>query len=410
MISLFCEKKQCCGCGACYNSCPKGAIDMVEDSYGFIYPKINASLCISCGLCQKVCAYQKDKENANIPLKIYAAGRKDKNKIMKSASGGIFASFAEKMIRLSGRVYGVAWSIENGKIIPEHIGIEKNEQIKNLLGSKYVQSNTAMIYNEVKNDLLSGRRVLFSGTPCQVDALRCFLGRQYDNLITIDLICHGVPNQAFFNGYINLLEKKYKGKIVEFNFRDKKRGWGLNESIKILKNNKIISKEFSVDESSYYHMFLNAQNYRENCYYCKYANEKRVGDITIGDFWGIEEEKPYLLKQNGGLLDISKGISVILVNTQQGNKWLEQCKDDMYLFPATLIQAAKNNTQLRMPTSPGRYRNIIMGLYKNGGYEQVHTYYKRRILIPMRVKKNIKKIIPKFIKTEVKKFLKSDKE
>ncbi|WP_304152526.1 Coenzyme F420 hydrogenase/dehydrogenase, beta subunit C-terminal domain [Megamonas hypermegale] len=400
-IILFKKKEDCCACGACYNICPKNAIEMEIDDYGFKYPKINENKCIGCGACKKVCAFQNIKET-NEPLEILVSARKDNSKILQSASGGIFAVFAEKILKENGIVFGSAL-IEKNKILePEHIYIDKLEDLPKLLGSKYVQSDINSTYKEARKFLSAGKKVLFSGTPCQIAGLKSFLGRKYDNLLTIDIICHGVPNAEFFKGYLKILEKQIKAKIIDFKFRDKKYGWGpYTMCIKFKKDNKIENKYFSLEEASYPHMFLYTESLRENCYRCKYTNKNRTGDITIGDYWGIENEHPDLLKENGGILDRKKGISAIIVNTEKGKVWLDKCKDELFLYSSTFEQVAKANIQLREPSPYGKYRDKIMQLYKDGGYELVDKFYYNKVIIKyikkILIKKTIKKIMPEKI-------------
>lgn len=408
-IVLFDKKENCCACGACFNICPKKAISMITDEYGFRYPKIDEEKCISCGACQRVCAFQYIEET-NKPKNVFVSARKDNDKIMQSASGGIFAIFAEKILKENGIVCGAALVEENGVLEPKHICIDKIEDLPKLLGSKYVQSDTNTVYGDVKKYLLNNRKVLFSGTPCQVAGLKSFLGKDYNDLLTLDIICHGVPNAEFFKGYLKILQDKIDGKILDFKFRDKKNGWGLNSCLKYRNKNGTVLYNYSLaDEMTYYHMFLQSECYRENCYKCKYTNEKRTGDITIGDYWGVEKEHPDLLRENGGILDRYKGISVAIVNTNNGKIWLDKCKNELYLYSSTFEQAAKVNTQLREPSSYGKFRNKIMALYKEGGYDAVDKFYYDKVIRRILIKKQIKKVIPKVVWSSLKKIYKSIK-
>lgn len=403
-IILFDKKENCCACGACYNICPKNAIEMIVDEYGFKYPKINYDKCIGCGACKKVCAFQNVIEK-NEPLQILAAARKDENKIMKSASGGIFAVLAEYFLSIGGIVYGVALVDENDTLVPKHIGINNLKDLPKILGSKYVQSDVGNIYKEIRTLLNNKKQILFSGTPCQVAGLKAFLGKKYDNLFTVDIICHGVPNAEFFKGYLDILEKNFNGKILDFKFRDKKDGWGpYILSLDILKKNSLQSekKYIYLDESTYASMFLYTDILRLNCYKCKYTNSHRTGDITIGDYWGIEKEHPELLKINGGLLDTKKGISAIIINTEDGKLGVEKLCQEIVCFDTTYEKVAMANTQLREPSKYGKYRNKIMDLYKTGGFKKVDEYYYNKILKKIIIKKKIKRYIPKCLLGRIK--------
>lgn len=403
-IVLFKKKDECCACGACYNICSQNAIKMIIDEYGFKYPKINYDKCISCGACKRVCAFQNIiKEND--PLQVVVAARKDENKIMKSASGGIFAVFAEYFLSIGGIVYGVALVKENDILVPKHIGIDKLEDLPKLLGSKYVQSDIGNVYKEIRTLLNNKKQILFSGTPCQVAGLKAFLGKEYNNLFTIDIICHGVPNEEFFKGYIKVLENKFNGKVLDFKFRDKKAGWGpYILSMDILKQNKsqIEKKYIYSDKSTYVRMFLDTDILRLNCYKCKYTNRNRTGDITIGDYWGVEKEHPELLKVNGGLLDTKKGVSVIIINTEKGKWGVEKLGQEIVYFDTTYEKVAVVNTQLKEPSKYGKYRDKIMDLYKIGGFKKVDEYYYNKVLKKIAIKKKIKKYIPKYLLEKMK--------
>lgn len=391
-ITLFTEKSQCCACGACLNICPKNAIKMQNDEYGFPYPIIDEDKCIKCGACKKVCAFQHTEEK-NIPKEVYAASREDNEKIRKSASGGIFAVFAEYVLSHEGVVFGAAMRYKEGRLVPEHIEVKEIEQLDEILGSKYIQSSIGTTYKLSKKYLNEGKLVLFSGTPCQIAGLKSFLGKEYENLLTIDIICHGVPSADLFKGYITYLEHKFGQSIIDFKFRDKCKGTGYNAKIVLKdKNGNITSKYISCKDSSYYSLFLKSESCRENCYCCKYANIHRVGDITIGDYWGIQEEHPESLIQNGGSLDEKRGISVIIVNTNNGVKWLQKCKNKLIVYPSDVKKVAKKNTQLRKPSSYGKHRDRILNIYKEVGYEAVEKYYKK-FLIFYKLRSKVKSLI-----------------
>lgn len=374
-INLYMDNINCCACGACLNACPKNAISMKEDQYGYLYPVINQDKCIQCGKCIRVCNYQSGGgERTKIT---YVGMAKDEFILNKSSSGGIFAAIATEVLNKGGTVFGCSFEVYEDGLHPEHIRIEKLTDLHKLQGSKYVQSSIGNSYRKVKEDLIYGRLVLFSGTPCQVDALRGFLGNKtYSNLLTIDIICHGVPSSKMFNDYIHEFEKRLKGRIVRFSFRDKKEGWGLNGSIEYLdRSGKLRKKNLPIILSSYYKLFLTSEIYRESCYSCKYAGLQRPGDITIGDFWGIESEHPEVLLKNGGPMDIKKGISCILVNTEQGNRMVHELGVSLVTVPSSFEKAARQNGQLNMPSKCSEKRAMILGLYEKSGYSAIDRWY-----------------------------------
>lgn len=381
-ILLVNDKKDCCGCEVCANVCPKKAITMQEDEYGFIYPSINKEKCIKCGLCKKKCAYQNDSNIQQSVKKTYVALSEDINMIKKSASGGVFANIAREIIKNEGVVYGCTMDLENDKLFPHHIRIDKKSQISKLQGSKYVQSKMNNIYVSVKKDLLEKKVVLFSGTPCQVAALYSFLGNidERKNLYTIDIICHGIPNIQFFQDYLKMLEKKIKGKIIDFSFRDKSEGWGLKGKV-IYKDKKgeINEKIILSHLSSYYSLFLNSSIYRVNCYSCKYAGPNRIGDITIGDYWGVEKQHPEYMVVNNGKMNPKFGISCILINNKQGEILIDKFSSGLYKNKSTFEKVSQYNEQLNKPSFQNEERNIVMEEYKNNGYKGVEKYFQKKI-------------------------------
>lgn len=379
-IVLFREKKDCCGCGACKNICQKNAISMHNDEYGFSYPIIDNEKCINCGMCKKVCAYQNIDETTQ-PQKAYAAQSKEEKIISSSASGGVFSAIASMILLDNGVVFGCAMENNSDGINPVHIKVESIEDLKKLQGSKYVQSVTGNIYRQVKAELSSNRPVLFSGTPCQVAALKSFLGNKYyDNLFTIDIICHGVPSTEMFKSYIEYYEKKLNGKITEFKFRDKSKGWGLTGGVNYVTNNgKIKTKYIPKNLSSYTVLFLKSYIYRENCYSCKYASANRPGDITIGDYWGIEKEHPEYLKKNGGCFDEEKGISCLIINNNQGEKLISKYGETLDLKKSEFDNIARWNGQLNSPCEMSDKREEILKLYRSKGYSAVEKWYYMQI-------------------------------
>lgn len=376
-ITLFEKKEQCCGCGACMSICPNSAINMQEDDYGFLYPYINKTLCIKCGQCKKVCSYQLKDINLYEPIKAYAAAGTDSELIRRSASGGIFAALAESILECGGVIYGCAFSKKNGDLCPEHIRLLEKRELFKVQGSKYVQSKIGNSYKKVKSDLLNGKKVLFSGTPCQVAALNGFLGNvDRTNLLTVDIICHGTPSSKFFQDYIKELSKSIKGVITDFKFRDKTGGWGLKGALYYTDDhNKNKKKLIPIQLSSYYSLFLKSEIYRDSCYSCRYASKKRSSDITIGDYWGIENEHPEYSRENGGKLDFSEGVSCVLINTENGKKWLKKLNPHISFYESTFEQIQNRNHQLKTPSQHTQIRDKVLKLYSEKGYGAVNEWF-----------------------------------
>lgn len=376
-ITLINNKKDCCGCSACKNICSQNAITMKTDEYGYVYPEINYDKCIRCGQCKKICSYQNDVLLQDV-RSAWVASSKDEKIIVNSASGGVFAVIAKKILEENGIVIGVSLEKIDGKLIPKHIKIDSVDYLRKMQGSKYIQSDMGNIYIEIKKELNKKKKVLFSGTPCQVAALKYFLGKNYENLYTIDIICHGVPSIKIFQDYILNLEQSLNMEIINFKFRDKSIGWGLCGKIKYKKKDKIMEKILPAGISSYYNLFLTSEIYRENCYSCKYAKRKRIGDITIGDYWGVREEHPEYFYNNNKFIE-KKGISCLIVNSTQGEKLLDEVKEYLNLEKSTIEKIAKHNEQLNRPSKVGKNRNSILNMYKKNGYKSVETWYRKKL-------------------------------
>ncbi len=393
-IILYKDKKNCCGCGACMNICPKNAISMREDKSGFIYPDIDRDLCIKCGKCMKVCAFQ-NTEIKNNPIKTFAAVGKNPKVNNHSASGGIFASLARQFIKKGGIVFGA--SFDNNWNV-NHIKADNISLLKKLQGSKYVQSSTGTTFSEVKKLLENGEKIFYSGTPCQIAGLYGFLGKNYENLVTADLICHGVPNNRMFREYINSIEKKENGKVIKFSFRDKSIGWGINGSAVIEKNNSRFKKKLWQSASPYLYYFSQGCIYRDCCYECKYACEHRPADITLGDYWGIEKAHPEYLGKNNW--DEKKGISVVIANTEKGLNFINSFKNCADFRKSDFQSASEKNSQLRKPSSSGK-RNEILKIYTSDGWNALEKRFNKNIgfrkyssfvktLVPQKVKRILK--------------------
>ena len=379
-------KNQCCGCGACAQICPKKAISLIEDEEGFLYPKIDKKKCINCGLCKKVCPFinYKVNEKKEYP-KAYAVKNKKTDDVLKSSSGGVFIALAKHIINEKGVVFGVAYDKDNNVI---HIAVDNTKDLIKLQGSKYVQSNILNTFNEVKENLLKDKKVLFSGTPCQIRGLKNFLMKDYENLITCDLVCHGVPSQKLFNKYLSYLENKYNKKIRNYDFRNKeKKGWGLISKV-IFEDNSI--KYINSDFDPYYSNFLDCNTYRESCYNCKFASTTRSSDITLADYWGI-------LSIHNSFYD-KNGVSLILINSEKGNKYLDKIKNDISIIETDLNYAISKNKNLKQSSIRPNKRTEI---YKNIDKEEDIDYVKNNLTYKVTLKKVIKILIPNKLKKSI---------
>lgn len=405
-IELIKSAKECCGCGACYHSCNKNAISMVENAEGFIYPQIDQSICINCGKCLKVCKFKETKWKKSLK-ETYVAYAKNVD-LLESASGGLFSSLAQTVLAQGGLVYGCAMIYDKEKLTPKHICISNQRELIKIKGSKYIQSELNNIYVDVRDKLEKNMDVLFSGTPCQVMGLKGYLQKDYDNLYTVEVICHGVPSVRLFHDYLNYVEEKEKKKVIEFKFRDKSQGWNLHGKMVLEdENGNKTEKFFEPEESSFYQMFLNSYTYRENCYNCPFASEYRQGDITIGDYWCIDIVHPEYLIENGGEIDEKKGASCLIINNQQGKQLIKKYGQGVERRESTYEQASRYNAQLREASHLKDERKTVLKLQKRG-YEQIEKWYQKR-LAKIRLIRKIKAIIPKKLKKFVRKVIFNDK-
>lgn len=403
MNTNICDFKECSACGVCKILCPKGAIELKKDKRGFLCATVDNDKCVNCGLCYSKC-FNNNEIKGNSPIECYAMAMREKKEILESTSGGAFASIAQQVLKKGGVVYGAALYREKENLVIEHIRIDNIKDLIKIKGSKYVQSDISNILKLVKKDLIDERKVLFSGTPCQIAALKSYLNREYDNLLTIDIICHGVPSYDLFKSYIKFLEEKNKGKVIDYKFRDKRRGWGHSTSYIIQKNEKKVCKRVIVPLDAYYKMFLKGETYRENCYNCKFANKKRISDITIGDYWGIEIEHPEAIEKNGGKLNDHKGVSCILINTIKGEKLFDDIKSQINYYNTTFDKIAKHNHQLVEATKFSDDRKTIFNIYeKKGDFKAIHDWYMKKIglkkyvywfanMLPPQIKKILRKV------------------
>lgn len=397
-ITLFEDTARCCGCEACVNVCPVSAISMSTDDYGYEYPVIDHDKCLKCGLCEKVCQYKNSCIKSETE-EAFAAASNDDRVLMSTASGGLFTSIAGRFIENGGIVYGSSMYNSNGEIDPSHIRVTDFEGLELLKGSKYVQSSIGDTYTKAKNDLDSGNRVLFSGTPCQIAGLKLFLRKDYLNLYTIDIICHGVPGKKFFMDFLEHQGKIMNGKVKKFVFRDKSKGQGQTARLTISDGSK--NKEYVTNGKllSYFGLFLKQETYRDSCYECMHTSCERNGDITLGDYWGIYIE--HGKEVSASHLSNTKGISCVLINSEKGQSLLAGAKDNLNLLESSFEKVSKHNDQLREPSKHTDLRKTILELYKNDGYQAVDKCYKR----VMGVKKYlylIEFIMPKELKRTLK--------
>lgn len=305
------NKSECCGCTACEQICPKSAIKMVQDSEGFFYPELETELCIGCNLCNQVCPLKNDISNNEFEQQIYAAIHNDQDVRLKSSSGGIFTALSDSILDAGGVVSGAGFDEEFNV---KHMIAKSKAERDNFCGSKYVQSDMNNTIKTIAEALKNKQTVMFTGTPCQNNALINALNKMkisQENLLTCDFICHGTPSPLIWKEYKELLEDKYRGKLTYFTFRSKKEGW-VSASISARFTSGDHSKEIN-KKYSFLKLYSSLFPIRPSCFECPYTSYKRVADITMGDYWNIAKTK--------SSFNDNKGVSMVMVNTKKGYEW-----------------------------------------------------------------------------------------
>lgn len=355
------NKENCCGCSACVDACSKQCIHMIEDKEGFSYPIIDEKMCIDCGRCVACCPFQND---AKLKNKLdddisYAFVSNDIELIKSSSSSGAFWVIVENFVTRNKENFCVFGAAFEG-IDVKHICAEDVKSATRLKKSKYVQSNTVGIYKSVRSKLEEGKAVLFSGTPCQVAALKAYLFKPYTNLLTVDIVCHGVPSQKTFSDYLNELSTKYSDEVSAVSFRGKNDFYTdkPNSRTVDVTFNKGNTINFDIVHCEYLYGFHTGLYMRPSCYYCKYASSNRPGDITLADYWGIEKKYPELQS--------NKGVSLVRFNTEKGRSYLEALKSSGIALETSYNFACKENHQLSYPSIPSSKRTDFIKMRRKG--------------------------------------------
>lgn len=358
MINLYENKAECTGCTACYSVCPVQAIKIEQDEEGFYYPVINHRLCINCHKCQKVCP-EKSRRNVSEPISLYAVKSKDDTIRMKSSSGGSFTILAEWVEQHKGVIYGVAY---DDQFQVKHYRAEKRSEWEKFRVSKYVQSNMGETFKQIKADLIDERLVLFTGTPCQVNGLKTFLkGIDTSCLITCDIICHGTPSPKVWEDYLEYIRIKYRASIKSINFRDKyKYGWH-NSNLSIWGANGTLLLCESQKDNIFFQLFFRHLILKPACYECAYSNFFRPGDITLGDYWGVEKYYPDF--------DDDKGTSLLMCNTERGKKLWEEVKNQVKYIQILKEECLQPN--LQKPSKRPDYRDQFWKIYQKYGIKKI---------------------------------------
>lgn len=395
------EKKNCCGCMACAQKCPKNCIAMTVDEEGFLYPIVDIDTCVDCHLCEKVCPVQ-NQFNIKEPLQVYAAVNTDKDVLLNSSSGGIFSLLAERVIKEGGVVFGAAFNDEWEVC---HTYTDSIEGIEKFRGSKYVQSRIGDSYKQAEHFLLEGRTVLFSGTPCQISGLKHYLMKPYNNLLSVDVVCHGTPSPGIWNEYIKTIPAKLvAGKntvfeslktmpvITGINFRDKKNGWQkFGFSAFISADRKEAKNSVSPPKCHCYHEyhqenlfmrgFLNNLYLRPSCYNCPARHGKSQSDILLGDFWGVLRKYPAFYNKDG--------VSLVLAYSEKGDAFFNSISCTK--INATYRDALDCNINIEKDEIKPKNRTRFFKAYLKHGIKAIDKY--SRQLEPSRLSLFYKHVI-----------------
>ena len=388
------DSADCCGCTACASICNHDAITMEPDALGFLYPKVDKSKCVECGLCEKVCAFN-DNYDKSLNLQkpdAYAARHKNMDEVMKSRSGATFVAISDYILDQGGVVYGAGYK-DHFRVA--HKRATTKQERDEFRGSKYVQSDLTGVFRMVKQDLKNGLTVLFSGTPCQTSGLNSYVGKKLrENLVLIDIVCHGVPGPFLWRDYLRYIEKKQGDIISVVNFRDKEEfGWKAHrETFKFVNGG---GKMIFTD------LFYKHIMFRHSCGKCHFCNTTRPSDITLADFWGWEKTDPNINKDD-------KGVSLVLVNTEKGQLLFNAIKDKLEVIPTDINKCLQPNLQHPSIIHPNRkkfevdyccngFQYVITNDYDKGLKYNIVTGYRNSKLCSLikRAKRFIRKRIIK---------------
>ena len=379
MIRIDISPNTCCGCSACANICTHKAITMVEDDRGFLLPVIDETKCVECGLCVKVCDFKKEKQQDCNTAHTYSLIYKDANVVKQSSSGGAFTALSNVILKEGGVIVG---AVMESDFTVHHV-LTCNAEIRDRMrGSKYVQSSMGNIYSAIKVALKSGKKVLFSGTPCQCAAVKSFFANKEGNLYIVDFLCHGVPNNRLFKEHISFLETQYKKKIRKYYFRSKRYGWNACSNTETHHEDGSVGTKLI--NQAFLRFFSSSLSLRDSCFHCKYRSQNRCSDVTIADFWDVEK----LTGKNN-----YTGTSLVLTNTEKGNFLIKEANETIEISEFQYDKVA-HRIQLSPDPYPKRY-DEFWSIYKENGYPAVvrrffNNSFKRRL--DYKIRKIAKKI------------------
>lgn len=394
----ICEENICVGCGVCANVCAKKCIEMKKSNEGFLYPVVNISECTNCNACVIKCPQNSVAETDK--SEFYMAWHKNKDVLRKSSSGGVFTALADAVLNGNGVVAGAYYDCSTREV--QHIIIDTKSELDKLRLSKYYQSNTQNIFVDVKKMLANNKRVLFSGTACQIAALKSYLGGNHANLLTVDVLCHGVASKKIVDEYIADKQKRYKKKITDYRFRvkDEKSGWqdGYRTGMQLFFEDGTSRIQDKLTDT-FFVGFNNNLFLRESCYNCKYCGQDRVSDFTIADFWGVSEERANEIQQN-------LGVSLMLVNSDKARDLLVKLKQDLYYEKIDPQEAIPYNLALVKPQPRPETRGNFFEIMEKSGFDKAVKSLMKKYYFKCNVKRMIKLFLGENGIDKLKKFIK----
>lgn len=342
-MKLFDSQSDCCGCAACAACCPVRAITMAPDSEGFAYPHVDQELCVDCGRCRDVCPVCQPGDGSSSSF--FAARAKDENLRASGSSGGIFSLLSGYVLDRGGAVFGAAFQDSFRRVA--HVCAQEQRQLERLKCTKYVQSDLGDSHAQVKALLDAGRWVLFCGTPCQTRSLQRYLGEDSPRLVTLDLVCYGVPSPGLWGDYVRYLESRHGGRLAGFAFRDKRNGDNGHTLSFTVEGKGETVRPLGADP--YCQAYFWNYSIRPACHACRFCTPRRTSDFTLGDFWGIERVEPEL--------DDGLGNSLVILHTQKARDIWQALAGKVTAVPCGEAQAVQ--PRLSAPTPSARYRNLF---------------------------------------------------
>lgn len=383
MKETICEERLCTGCGACFQVCPQGAVSMLANNEGFLHPHINEEVCNDCGLCVRTCPINKT-ESADTPAhqKVYACYCLDEDVRAASSSGGVFSELAIRSLSEGGVVFGARFDSE---FRVRHTYVNSECDLDNLRRSKYVQSDTGNTFREVKSFLKEGKKVLYCGTPCQIAGLKAYLNKEFPNLLTCDLACHGVPSPKVWSMYLDYIKSKYQSDIEAVSFRDKSTGW--NDSSMRIDFTDGRQYTDKVKREIFFIGFGKSIFNRKSCFDCKFRVANTKADITLADFWGIDKQEDSQFRDN-------KGVSLVIAHTAAGKEALSQIRESVFIKEGSFDEAVRYNPRLVSSVAePAKRKEFFDDMYAGYSFDRLRRKYMDNESIQYKVKYLVKKVL-----------------